>query len=181
MEKQPTQDEVVLRDLAVPDLLGQCVLAVVHVGEEAKRAQAVSDLRCVVFLFNTVSSQRTGYTSVSAHGSERRKTDVGCGDGYDEDLAGRYPERPTIQYTSHHITPISISFSTGKRNTKKKTAYIPFASKMLRDDCDKALETAQDCTVDDHRPGHDGLVGGTVPQVEALGQLEVELDGRALE
>jgi len=59
--------------------------------------------------------------------------------------------------------------------------YTPFASKVLRDDSDKPLETAQDCTVDDDRSGHDGLVRGAVPQVEALRQLEVELDGRTLE
>jgi hypothetical protein len=52
---------------------------------------------------------------------------------------------------------------------------------VFRDDSDEALETAQDRTVDDNRPGHDGLVGGAIPQIETLGQLEVELDGRALE
>jgi hypothetical protein len=50
--KKLTQDEVVLRNLSVPDLLRQCILAIVHISEEAKRGQAASDLRCVVFLFN---------------------------------------------------------------------------------------------------------------------------------
>lgn len=35
--------------------------------------------------------------------------------------------------------------------------------------------------MDDDRPRHDSLVRGAIPQVEALRQLEVELDGRTLE
>jgi hypothetical protein len=62
LEENFTQDKVVLRDLAVPDLLRQRVLAVVHISEEAERAQTVSDLRCVVFLFKQrFESKEQGY------------------------------------------------------------------------------------------------------------------------
>ena len=57
---------------------------------------------------------------------------------------------------------------------------------MLRDDRDEALEAAQDRAVDDDGArgrlvGVGGLVGGAVLEVEALRELEVELNGGTLE
>ena len=58
---------------------------------------------------------------------------------------------------------------------------------MLRDDRNEPLQTTQDRTVDNDGPGR-GLVcgslavlGGAVLQLEPFGELEVELDGGALE
>ena len=55
---------------------------------------------------------------------------------------------------------------------------------MLGNDSDEAFQTAQDCAVDDHRT-RGGLVyvvvRAAVLEVEALWQLEVELDRGALE
>ena len=45
-----TQDEVVLRNFSIPDLLWQCVLTVIYIGEQSKGIEAVSNFRCVVFL-----------------------------------------------------------------------------------------------------------------------------------
>jgi hypothetical protein len=52
---------------------------------------------------------------------------------------------------------------------------------VLRNNRDESLQAAQDRPVDDDGPRHDGLVRGAIPQVEALRQLEVQLDRRALE
>ena len=58
---------------------------------------------------------------------------------------------------------------------------------MLSDDRNEPLETAKDSTVDDdgtrRRPvaGVGGVVSRAILEVEALRQLEVELNGRALE
>lgn len=52
---------------------------------------------------------------------------------------------------------------------------------MLRNDRNKPLQAAQDGSMNNHRAGHDRLVRRPVSQVEALRELEVELDGRALE
>ena len=59
---------------------------------------------------------------------------------------------------------------------------------MLGDDSNEALEAAEDRAVDHDgargrpaRVGGGGLVRGAILEVEALGELEVELDGRALE
>lgn len=104
-----TQDEIVLRNLSIPNLLGQCILAVVYIGEEAKRVQAASDLRCVVFLFNRDS--RKDYMTESVQDSKvvkRGKANIGCCDWNDEDLTRRYPERP------RHATLISLIIQHGK-------------------------------------------------------------------
>lgn len=52
---------------------------------------------------------------------------------------------------------------------------------MLRDNGDEALHAAEDRAVDDDGARHDRLVRRAEAQVEALRQLEVELDRRALE
>lgn len=52
---------------------------------------------------------------------------------------------------------------------------------MFRDDSNETLETSKDSTVDDDWAGHDRFIGGAVSQVEALWQLEIKLDGSALE
>lgn len=64
----------------------------------------------------------------------------------------------------------------------------PLARKVLRDDPDEALQTPEDRAVDHDgarrraaRVGSGCFVRGAVLEVEALGELEVELDGRALE
>ena len=45
---QPTENEVVLRNLAVADLLRQRVLAVVHVDIEPELGELLSDLRGIL-------------------------------------------------------------------------------------------------------------------------------------
>lgn len=40
---------------------------------------------------------------------------------------------------------------------------------MLRNDSNETFETTKDRAVDDNWPGHNGFVGGSIPQVEALG------------
>jgi hypothetical protein len=52
---------------------------------------------------------------------------------------------------------------------------------MLRDDGDESLHAAQDGTVDHHGARFEAVdVLAAVLEVEPLGELEVELDGRAL-
>ena len=45
-----TENEVVLRDLAVTDLLGQGVVAVVDISEDVQLVQLLNNLGSVVFL-----------------------------------------------------------------------------------------------------------------------------------
>ena len=57
---------------------------------------------------------------------------------------------------------------------------------MLRDDGDETLQTAEDRTVDDDRPGRrlvrtQVCVRRPIFQVEAFRKLEIKLDGGALE
>ena len=52
---------------------------------------------------------------------------------------------------------------------------------MLGNDCDEPLQATQDRSVDNDRPRHDTFIGGSILQIEPLGQLEVELDSRTLE
>ena len=66
--------------------------------------------------------------------------------------------------------------------------HAPLASEVLGDNGNETLERAQDGTMDDDwarrgltRLNSSSLVSGTVLEIEPLGQLEVELDRRALE
>ena len=55
---------------------------------------------------------------------------------------------------------------------------------MLRNNGDEPLQATQDSSVDDHRSGGRFVccvVGGSVFEVEPLGELEVQLDRSALE
>lgn len=60
----------------------------------------------------------------------------------------------------------------------------PLPRIMFRDNRDEPLQTAQDRTMDDHGSRRRlvcRVVGGPVLEVEPLGELEVELNGGALE
>ena len=82
-----TEDEVVLRELAVADLLVQRLGAVVDVDVEAELGQLLADLRGVLLLQQKSS---VGVTT-SSYGM---RSHVGHRDGNDQHLARREPERP---------------------------------------------------------------------------------------
>ena len=79
------------------------------------------------------------------------------------------------------ITRTGVSTRQNHTGKAMKAGNAPLPGEVLRDNGDEALQAAQDRAMDDDRAGHNRLVRRTVAQVEALRQLEVELDGRALE
>lgn len=145
-KKIHTEDEVVLRDLAVADFLRERVLTVVDVHIQAGRAQLLRNLSSILPLFSKRQSPPTFIMSSEAY--------VGDSNRDNEHLARRDPERP-------------------------------LAREVLGDDRNEALHAAQDGAMDDDRARRGfasvgSLVRAAVLEVEALGQLEVKLDGRAL-
>ena len=104
---QRTEDEVVLRDLSVPDLLRERVVPVVDVRVQPQLSQLARDLRRVLFLHRergrTASERAKKNAHTRTHTKNRKKTsrsgergrrrgdatDVGSGDRDDEDLPRR--------------------------------------------------------------------------------------------
>jgi hypothetical protein len=73
-----TENEVVLRNLAVPNFLGQRVLPVVNVGVEPEAVKTCCDLRSVLFLYpqNTTVQHSSlliiNHVEIDAHRGPRR-------------------------------------------------------------------------------------------------------------
>ena len=91
---------------------------------------------------------------------------------------------PVLQETSTHV-----GHGNGHdEHLSRGEPEGPLASKVLRNNRDEPLQAAEDRAVNHDgargraaRVGSGGLVRAAVLEVEALGELEVELDGRALE
>lgn len=110
--------------------------------------------------------------------------------------------RPRMERRDSHRGPQRESQALGEVTTRTAcfpkafvSAHIakkpqhqdgPFSAKVLRDDGDESFEASQDGTVNHHRPRRGSVwvrhfLRGTVLEVEPFRELEVELNGRALE
>ena len=78
------------------------------------------------------------------------------------------------------VTHVGCSDRNDQHLSRRQPKW-PFPCKMLRNDGNKPLQTPQNRTMDDNRTCEGLFVRRAVLKVESFRELEVELDGGALE